>query len=73
MQFDCDFKEFKHVASQCSTGFPLSPSILTLGVHVGSHQASRDYTYLWLLTSAHDANYLIRNFLGEFPGLFNSG
>ena len=37
LRFNCDLKEFKHYASHCSTGPPLSSSILTLGIHAGSH------------------------------------
>jgi hypothetical protein len=40
LRFNCDLKEFKHVASTVSTGPPLSSSILTLGIHAGSHRVS---------------------------------
>ena len=70
LRFNCDLKEFKHVASTVSTGPPLSSSILTLGIHAGSHRVSeRIATEPWLSTSTPDAKCLIRDILAN-PQLF---
>jgi hypothetical protein len=68
LRFSCDLKEFKHVASTVPTGPPLSPSILTLGIHAGSHQAPKKIaTEPWLSISTPDAKCLIRDILASLP------
>ena len=71
LQFNCDLREFKHVASAVPTGPPLSPSILTLGIHAGSHRClGTRHIWPWLSTSTHDATYLIPDFSASPPAFF---